>query len=325
MLTSARNTVVRKSGILLSIAILCASLSVGAASSWAEDNADKSSASTDVRDRVAREDFIVHVHRGAGLRFPENTLPACEKSWKQPGAIPECDVRTSKDGVFCAFHDDNFARVVKNAPPELKKKAVKHLTWEELSRLDVGAYAGEQFAGQRIAKLEDVFAAMQNHPRRLVCLDFKEASLDKLAALAKKYDVEKQIVFATTIYKKIREWKKLAPSSQTLYWMGGSEESLAKRIAELRQANFQSVTQLEIHVQVGELNSDEPFKPSSAFLRSVADELRSRHIPFVAMPWANADPRAYEKLLQLGADAFSTDYPDATKQVLDAFYERKLK
>lgn len=295
----------------------------GAAVCRAEDNAKKTSPSDDVRSRIPRDDFVVHVHRGAGSRFSENTLEACEKSWTQPGAIPECDVRTSKDGVFFAFHDDDLTRVVKDASPEMKKKRVNDMTWDELARLDVGAFAGEKFAGQHPAKIEEVFAAMQNHPRRFVCLDFKEAALDRLASLVRKYDIEKQVVFATTLYDKICEWKRLCPQSQTLYWMGGKEEVLAKRIADLERDHFLGVTQLEIHVQVGDMNAKEPFVPSPAFLRSVAKKLREHNILFVAMPWSCANPQAYQKMLEFGADAFSTDYPDEVKQVLDTYYGKK--
>ena len=41
--------------------------------------------------------------------------------WKL-GTYPESDLRATKDGVIVTFHDKNFARVVKDASPELEEK-----------------------------------------------------------------------------------------------------------------------------------------------------------------------------------------------------------
>src|SRR5512138_1889134 len=77
------------------------------------------------------ESVIVQAHRGAGNLAPENTLEAFELGWKL-GAIPEADLRTTKDGVIVAFHDANFKRVVKGASPELQKKGVADISFAEL-------------------------------------------------------------------------------------------------------------------------------------------------------------------------------------------------
>src|SRR4026209_2463996 len=107
-----------------------------------------------VRDYVPLEKFIIQSHRGAGELAPENTIEAFELGWKL-GTYPEADVRTTKDGVIVAFHDANFARVVKDVSPEMKKKGVADITFEELGNLDVGAWKGDQFAGRRVSRLSE--------------------------------------------------------------------------------------------------------------------------------------------------------------------------
>src|SRR5262245_15986441 len=97
-----------------------------------------------VTQHVPRKDFVIQSHRGAGFLAEENTMEAFELGWKM-GTVPESDLRTTKDGVIVAFHDDNFARVVKGADAELQKKGVKDLTLAELLKLDVGSWKGEQF------------------------------------------------------------------------------------------------------------------------------------------------------------------------------------
>jgi glycerophosphoryl diester phosphodiesterase len=73
-----------------------------------------------VRGHLPEEQFVIQSHRGAGELAPENTLEAFQLGWKL-GTYPECDVRTTKDGHIVTFHDDNFSRVVKNIPDDMKK------------------------------------------------------------------------------------------------------------------------------------------------------------------------------------------------------------
>lgn len=294
-----------------------------------EERAAQEPAAAETRTAPARREAapaapIVQAHRGAGDLAPENTLPTFELGWRM-GAIPEADVRLSKDGVPVAFHDDTFARLVKDAPPELRKKGVHDLTWNELSQLDVGSWKGPEYAGQRIPRIADVFALMRGRPERRLYLDIKKVPLEQLAAMAREYGVERQVIVASTRYEYIREWKRLVPESQTLLWMGGTQEKLAGRIEELKATDFADVTQLQIHVQVGDLQSDDPFKPSSGFLREVAGELRRRGILFQTLPWGKHDPVVYAKLMDLGVESFATDDPETTLKAVRAYREKATK
>jgi len=261
---------------------------------------------------------IIQSHRGAGDIAPENTLPTFELGWRL-GTVPEADVRLSSDGVPVAFHDDTFARLVKDAPPELRTKGIHDLTCDELSRLDVGAWKGPGFAGQRIPRIADVFAAMRGRPQRWLYLDIKNVPLEQLAALAREYRVERQVIVASTKYDQVRQWKRLVPESQTLLWMGGTQKALARRIDELRTTDFADVTQLQIHVKVTDLNAAEPFTPDSAFLKSVAGELRPRGILFQTLPQGSRDPAVYHRLMDVGVQSFATDDPETTVRAVRSY------
>jgi len=264
---------------------------------------------------------IIQAHRGAGDLAPENTLPSFELAWRI-GAVPEADVRCTRDGVIVAFHDNDFKRIVKNAPPSLANRGVGDLTWDELSQLDVGAYKGEEFQGQRVPRIEDVFAAMQSRPGRWLYLDVKDVDLGRLAGLARRHGVEKKVILASSDHGLIRRWKELLPRSRTLLWMGGSEARLTPRLRRLRESGFAGVTQLQIHVNVGNLDSREPFDPSSTFLPRVANELEGRGILFQVLPRNTRDPRAYIQLMQLGVDSFATDYPKAALETVEGYQAR---
>jgi len=255
--------------------------------------------------------FHIQAHRGAGIARPENTLESFEWAWKV-GVTPEADLRTTKDGTIVCFHDPDLKRVVSNLNETTKRATIENLSLAEVQKLEVGSFRGKQFDGQRVPTLASVFAPMRGHPDRLLYLDIKTADLNQLVRLIYEYDVERQVIFTTTHYHLIRDWKKRAPNSLTLLWNGGSESALLNKMADLRSKGFEGITHLQIHVQVGDLESDNPFRPSSIFLRSMAKELKSRGIVFQVLPWECSDPQAYKKLLALGAESFATDYPEVT-------------
>jgi glycerophosphoryl diester phosphodiesterase len=270
-----------------------------------------------VRDHVPLERVVVQSHRGAGVLSPENSLEAFAIAW-QLGTIPEADLRTSKDGVIVAFHDNDFQRILPNAPPNQRKQGVADLSWDELSRLDIGAWKGEKFRGQRIPRMTDVYTLLARHSERRFYIDIKNVDLKQLAAESKA--VHKQLILASTKYDIIRAWKRLAPKSATLHWMGGTETELAARLAALRKADFADVTQLQIHVRVGDEGT---LTPSPEFLIGVGKELRRHGILFQVLPWDRKDPETIWRLLDLGVASFATDYPDVVMQAIRDYYAGK--
>jgi glycerophosphoryl diester phosphodiesterase len=273
-----------------------------------------------VRGQVAPADFLIQCHRGAGELAPENTLETFELAWSL-GTVPEADLRTTQDGVIVAFHDANFKRVVPHAPAELRDKAVADVPFAELSRLDVGRWKGETFAGQRAPRLSDVYARMRGRPERRLYLDIKAVDLPKAAAEVRAHEVGPQVILASTHHAILREWKRLVPESQTLNWMGGTEEQLRKRLDDLRKSGFEAVTQLQLHVRLNtNAASAEPFNLSRAFIRETGEELRARGILLQSLPWGVAEPAVYRDLLDLGVMSFATDHPKVTLRAVRDYY-----
>ena len=108
--------------------------------------------STTAPKRPAADTLIAH--RGESLEAPENTIPAFSLASSR-GFGFECDIRLSKDGRIFTCHDGDLSRVTGGA----NTNRCEDLTWEELSKVDVGnwgKWAGSQFAGTRMALLEEV-------------------------------------------------------------------------------------------------------------------------------------------------------------------------
>jgi glycerophosphoryl diester phosphodiesterase len=280
------------------------------------------------RDHIPLENFVIQSHRGAGELAEENTIEAFELGWKL-GTYPESDVRTTKDGVIVAFHDNNFARVVKGIAPEMAKMGVADVTFEELSRLDVGSWKGEQFSGRRVCRISEVFEQMKGRPERHLYLDIKNVDLEKLAAEVKAAGVERQVVLASPKHEILRQWKALAPESDTLLWMPGSEEAKRKQIEALRKTNFDGITQIQVHVRLPgdakDIKPGEPFSPSRAFLRELSSELAGRGILFQTLPYGAKDAGIYSQLLDAGLASFATDHPEITLKAVRDYYEGKSR
>jgi glycerophosphoryl diester phosphodiesterase len=269
-----------------------------------------------LRDHIPLAEVTVQSHRGAGELMPENSIEAFELAWKL-GTVPEADLRTTRDGVIVAFHDENFRRILPAAAAEQQARGIKDLTWAEVGRLDIGAWKGPRFAGQRVPRLSDVYRILQDHAGRRLYIDIKNVDLEQLAREARAAGVAQRLILASTDYAVIRRWKELAPGSATLHWMGGTEEALAKRMETLRAAGFAAITQLQIHVRLGK---DGAITPSPEFLLRTGRELRAHKILFQTLPWQSRDPGMFRRLMDLGCASFATDYPDIAMKTIREYY-----
>jgi glycerophosphoryl diester phosphodiesterase len=291
------------------IAILLTMLAAAAPTDWT------------VRGHVPPEKFVVQAHRGAGVLAPENCVAAFELGWKL-GCVPEADVRTTSDGVIVAFHDGDFSRVVVNVTPELAKKGIDDVTFDEVEKLDIGK-------GQHVQRLSDMFHAMSGKPERRMYLDIKNVDFEQLAREVKEAGVESQVILASPKHAEIKKWKKLVPQSQTLLWMGGSDDAtVEKKFDAVRKANFQDITQLQIHTHLRDdlktldRTTPNPFKESDAYLRARGDELREHGILFQTLPYGakGKSPRCTGSCSTWGLMSFATDHPDVTWDVVKQYY-----
>ncbi len=260
---------------------------------------------------------LIQFHRGGGNDRPEGTLETFEWAWHR-GAIPEADARLTKDGVAISFHDDNLARIPSDVSAAMKKRKIKDLNWDEIKDLDVGSYIDPKYSNERIATMESIFKVMQKHPERYLYLDEKGATPELMAKMSKELGVQNQVIFASTNYDLIVRWKKIAPEAKALHWMGTwnapleeSERLLQKRLDDLEKVGFAGIDILQIHV-LTDLSKDDPFIPSSAFLRRAGKLLKKHGVIFQSLSWTNGDkPETYRRLIELGVQSFATDYPDA--------------
>jgi glycerophosphoryl diester phosphodiesterase len=115
---------------------------------------------------------LVLGHRGASADAPENTLAAFRLAIEQGADGVELDVWRCGSGEVVVQHD---ADTLRTAGAALR---VSSASLGELRRLDVGAWKGERFRGERIPLLREV---LEELPGALVNVELKSTGVPDLA------------------------------------------------------------------------------------------------------------------------------------------------
>ena len=95
----------------------------------------------------------IFAHRGASAIAPENTLAAFQMAYDFGVEAIELDVQLSADKRVIVIHDTTVDRTTDG------NGRVRELTLGKLKSLDAGAFFSNEFAGESIPVLEEVFEA----------------------------------------------------------------------------------------------------------------------------------------------------------------------
>jgi glycerophosphoryl diester phosphodiesterase len=99
------------------------------------------------------EPALIIGHRGDRAEAPENTMPSLELAMDRLAYV-ETDVQLSRDGVPMLFHDTDLERITGD------RRSVGDLDAGQLRKLDVGAWYGREFQGERMPTLEAFLEAL---------------------------------------------------------------------------------------------------------------------------------------------------------------------
>ena len=196
---------------------------------------------------ASKKSPLIIGHRGASAVAPENTLAAFAQAVALGADGIELDVRLARNGVPVVIHDASLRHTAG------RKEIVTKLTSEELARIDVGSWfnrshrdlAQPGYPKETIPTLDQVFALLQNQPRREVVtyVEMKttrqKASNEQLAGavveVIRARDFQQRVVvisFNLTVLRLVRE---LAPSLRTGALFGPRQRatrSVGKLISE---------------------------------------------------------------------------------------------
>ena len=145
----------------------------------------------------------VTAHRGSSRMAPENTMAAIEAAMEEMADYSEIDVQTTADGIVVVCHD-----------------RLGTMTYDQVSRLDVGSHFNPSFAGERIPTLEEVLEACKGRMKlniELKNIGNSSSLPEQVAALVREYGMEDQCVITSVKLGYLERVKEMAPELRTGY------------------------------------------------------------------------------------------------------------
>jgi len=168
--------------------------------------------------------ILVHGHRGARARRPENTLPAFRYAIEQGVDVLELDVAVTKDNVAVVSHDPLINATICSGPKT--GIPIHTLTLAELKEYDCGAKQNPLFSNQVPVKgtpvptLDEVFALSQGtrvqfNVETKIFADHPELTPDPetftrmILDLIRKHGIEQRVILQSFDPRTLRVMKKL--------------------------------------------------------------------------------------------------------------------
>jgi glycerophosphoryl diester phosphodiesterase len=138
---------------------------------------------------------VIFAHRGASAHAPENTLAAFELALDQNADAIELDVKLSADGYAVVIHDPTVDRTTGT------RGRVGDLSFQQLRSLDAGSFFSENYRGEKIPSLEEVFEAVGK--RTLINIELAnyttphDSLVETTCMLVKKFGLQKRVLFSS--------------------------------------------------------------------------------------------------------------------------------
>jgi glycerophosphoryl diester phosphodiesterase len=233
------------------------------------------------------DDAIVIAHRGAAGRAPENTLASVAAALEDGTDVVEIDVQETADGEVIVVHDADLMRV--GGDPT----KIWDGTFDKLRRIDVGAWYGAEFAGQRVPTLEEVLELCRG--RATVDIELKDYGHgqrleERTAEIVERTGMTEQVIVMSLSATVARNMKALRPD-----WTVGL--LTAKAVGDLTRAEADF---LAVHAGIA----------SPGFIR------RAHRAGKEVYVWTVNDRTNMSRMLTRGVDGVITDHPALARQVL---------
>src|SRR5688572_12318842 len=156
---------------------------------------------------------IIVAHRGASHDAPENTLAAFNLAWEQGADGIEADFYLTSDGKIICLHDKDTQRTAG------VKHVVSETPFDVLRKLDVGAWKGDDFRGERMPTLEEIIATVPKGKKFVIELKPGPEIVTPLAAALKDAPLEReQILIIAFNADTVAECKRQLPDVK-VHWL----------------------------------------------------------------------------------------------------------
>ena len=152
---------------------------------------------------------LILAHRGASAHAPENTMAAFELALEQGAHGVELDAKLSADGEVVVIHDPSVERTTDG------QGRVSQLDLTALRELDAGSFFSEQFKGEKIPALAEVFETIGK--RAIINVELtnyktpRDGLADKVCELVRRFGLQDSVLFSSFLPSNLARTRSLLP------------------------------------------------------------------------------------------------------------------
>lgn len=155
-----------------------------------------------------RHDIAVTAHRGSSLKAPENTISALEQAIADGADYAEIDVQATADGVVILMHDADLMRVA------AVDRKIAQISYDELSKIDIGSWFSKKFSAERIATLEEAIRLCKGRIKLNIELKYNRPDpelVGKVGKLIRSNSFHNDGVITSLDYDELKKFKASFP------------------------------------------------------------------------------------------------------------------
>ncbi len=241
-------------------------------------------------------------HRGDYYNAPENTLPGFKMAIATGVDSCEFDVYSTKDGHLVLLHDGDFKRISNG----VCDRRVTEMTFEEVRRLDVGIWKGEQWKGTQCPTLDETLDLFKGSGC-IPVIEIKQPGTERAIADALiAHEMVKECAIVSFNHDSIRKMWEFCPGIYA-YRNGGDRNGRSDE---------------EYVAWFVESQKDCPYKVANPAVgnMNVHTVQLLKEAGFVVSTWIVDDPKTLNMYLDAGIDTMTTNRPAV---FVDVMKERK--
>ncbi len=226
--------------------------------------------------------FSIVGHRGAAGLAPENTIPSFEEAKKYDVDFIEMDVRVTRDGYLVVIHDATVDRTTNGSG------LVSNMSLDQIKRLDAGSWFSDRYRGAKIPTLAEALEVLSDGDFGII-IELKERNIEKKTVET----IEESGLMDRTIIASF--------DMDTLANIRNINDNIPLLAISVRYNDRIIERILKLGIRILALRKD-------IINKHVAHKCRIRGI--ILNAWTVNDVDLALRLVRIGVDIISTDYPN---------------
>lgn len=215
----------------------------------------------------------IFAHRGASAHAPENTLAAFELALSQGADGIELDVKLSADGQVVVIHDATVDRTTDG------HGRVKDMSLAGLRGLDAGSFFAENYRGEKIPTLEEVFESLGE--RMFINVELtnyntpRDRLVESVCVLVNKFGLQERVLFSSFFASNLSKARTYLPEvprgvlalngllgawTRSFGFVFGKYQALHPNLKDVTPQQVQRVHRLNRRVHVWTVNAAEDMR-----------------------------------------------------------------